>query len=195
MVGDRQHAGPGRADAGDQDREAPFVPLLVQGGVYTAYATNGGVPSDAANISNQPWLVAVEDDLKRENGIPLFVSDDPSTPVDEGDNWVARSMPSWNADGTAVAFWEADQTDPTGQTSRLVVTNLKYTTSVGAAANTLTPTLSSTLPTLTSNTPHEVKLPEAGTVAAPTIYNGAGGGTAAVAESTYVTGPTLRSTR
>ncbi|HEY7053671.1 MAG TPA: hypothetical protein VH496_16280 [Mycobacterium sp.] len=158
-----------------------FLPLLIQGSVYGVYAGS----TDATNISNQPWLVAVEDDLNRENGIPLFVSDDPTTPVDEGDNWVARSMPSWNADGTAVAFWEADTSDPTGKTSRLVVANVKYTTSVGTAADKTTPTVSSSLPTLTSNTPTQVTLPPAGTVAEPKIYNGSGGsGTAAVSEQT-----------
>ena len=161
-----------------------FLPLLIQGSVYTVYAGT----SDANNVSNQPWLIAVEDDLKGENGIPLFVSDDPGTPVDEGDNWTARSMPSWNADGTAVAFWEADSTDPTGETSRLVVANLKYTTSVGAAADKTTPTLSSTLPTLTSNTPQQVKLLPTGT------YTGVGGGTAVVTETTdATTGHILRS--
>ena len=58
-----------------------FVPLLIQGSVYTVYAG----PSNATNVTNQPWLVAVEDDLKGENGIPLFVSDDPNTAEDEGD--------------------------------------------------------------------------------------------------------------
>jgi hypothetical protein len=154
-----------------------FVPLLIQGSVYTVYAGD----SDDENVSNQPWLIAVEDDLKRETGIPLFVSDDPNTPVDEGDNWTARSMPSWNADGTQVAFWEADATDPTGERSRLVVTNLKYTTSVGTPADKSTPALSSTLPTLASNTPQQVALPPTGT------YAGAGGGSARVTESTNAT--------
>nr|WP_225951629.1 Ig-like domain-containing protein [Mycobacterium sp. OAS707] len=154
-----------------------FLPLLIQGSVYTVYAGS----SDAYNVSNQPWLIAVEDDLKRENGIPLFVSDDPNTPEDEGDNYTARSMPSWNADGTAVAFWEADSTDPTGERSRLVVANLKYTTSVGSVADKTTPALSSTLPTLASNTPQQVKLLPTGT------YTGTGGGTALVTESTDAT--------
>ena len=61
----------------------------------------------SANVSNQNWAVAVEDDLNRENGIPLFVQDDPTTPEDEGDGWISRSMPSWNPDGTAVTFWES----------------------------------------------------------------------------------------
>ncbi len=154
-----------------------FLPLLIQGSVYTVYAGS----SNATNVSNQPWLVAVDDDLNGENGIPLFVSDDPNTPADEGDNWTARSMPSWNADGTAVAFWEADSTDPTGQRSRLVVAKLKYTTSVGAAADKSTPALSSSFPTLATNTPKQVQLLPTGT------YTGAGGGTALVAETTNVT--------
>ncbi|WP_238994622.1 Ig-like domain-containing protein [Mycolicibacterium chubuense] len=154
-----------------------FLPLLIQGSVYTAYAGN----SDAVNVSNQPWLVAVGDDLHRGDGIPLFVSDDPNTPQDEGDGWTARSMPSWNADGTEVAFWEADTTDPTGQRSRLVVAKLQYTTSVGTAADKTTPTVSSAFPTLASNTPTQVSLPPTGT------YTGAGGGTAVVTETTDAT--------
>lgn len=154
-----------------------FLPLLIQGSVYTTYAGS----SNATNVSNQPWLVTVADDLNGENGIPLFVRDDPNTPEDEGDNWTARSMPSWNADGTQVAFWEADSTDPTGQRSRLVVADLKYTTSVGTAADKSTPAMSSTFPTLTTNTPKQVQLPPTGT------YTGAGGGTALVTETTNAT--------
>ena len=154
-----------------------FLPLLIQGSVYTTYRG----PSDATNVTNQPWLVAVADDLDRENGIALFVSDDPTTPEDEGDNWTARSMPSWNADGAAVAFWEADATDLTGETSRLVVANLRYTTSVGAVVDNSTPPLSSDFPTLSTNTPTQVQLP------APGSYTGAGGGTAVVIETTDAT--------
>jgi len=146
----------------------PFVPLLIQGSVYTAYAGT----SNSQNVTNQPWLIAVQDDLNREDGIPLFAN---------GDGWVARSMPSWNADGTEVAFWEADASDPTGNTSRLVVDKLKYTTSVGIAADKTTPALSSTLPTLASNTPQQVKLPDPGT------YTGAGGGTAVLTQTTDAT--------
>lgn len=90
-----------------------FLPAYIQGTVYTAYAGN----SNAENVSNQEWAIAVEDDLKGENGIPLFA---------DGDGYSVRSMASWNADGTAVTFWEASPTD-----SRLVVANLKYTTSTG----------------------------------------------------------------
>jgi hypothetical protein len=85
-----------------------FVPLLIQGSVYTAYAGT----TNAQNVTNQPSVIAVADDLNRADGLPLFVN---------GDGWTARSMPSWNADGTEVAFWEANAT---GQ-SRLVVANLQ----------------------------------------------------------------------
>ncbi len=156
-----------------------FVTLLIQGSVYTTYAGTGNY----TNVSNQPWLVAVEDDLKGEDGIPLFVSDDPGTPADEGDNWTARSMPSWNADGTEVAFWEANAT---GQ-SRLVVAKLEYTTSVGTADDKTTPALSSALPTLTSNTPQQVELLPTGT------YSGAGGGSAVVTQTTLANGHIVRS--
>jgi hypothetical protein len=157
-----------------------FLPLLIQGSVYTVYAGT----SNATNVSNQPWLIAVADDLNRENGIPLFVSDDPNTAADEGDNWTARSMPSWNADGTAVAFWEASTVDGT---SRLVVANLKYTTSVGTATDKTTPTMSSTFPTLATNKPQPVQLLPTGT------YNGAAGGTALVTETTdAATGHVIR---
>ncbi len=156
-----------------------FVALLIQGSVYTTYAGTGNY----TNVSNQPWLVAVEDDLKGEDGIPLFVSDNPSTPEDEGDNWTARSMPSWNADGTEVAFWEANAT---GQ-SRLVVAKLKYTTSVGEAIDQTTPDLSSSLPTLASNIPQQVELLPTGT------YSGAGGGSAVVTQTTLANGHIVRS--
>ncbi|MFG1930740.1 hypothetical protein ACGFK1_08780 [Mycobacterium sp. NPDC048908] len=133
-----------------------LVPLLIQGSVYTLYAGT----TDSQNVTNQPWLIRVSDDLERDDGIPLFVNND---------GWVARSMPSWNADGTEVAFWEAKASDPTGETSRLVVAKLNYTTSVGTPADKTTPALSTTLPTLVSNTPKQVKLPD------PGIYHGVGG--------------------
>jgi hypothetical protein len=121
-------------------------------------------------------LIAVADDLNREDGLPLYVN---------GDGWTARSMPSWNEDGSAVAFWEVNASDlTTTDSTRLVVATLKYTTSAGTPADKTTPTLADTtvFPLLTANTPQQVKLPEAGTVAAPKIYTGAGGGTAAVSE-------------
>jgi Tol biopolymer transport system component len=133
-----------------------LVPLLVQGSVYTLYA---GM-ADSQNVTNQPWLIRVSDDLEGDDGIPLFVNND---------GWVARSMPSWNADGTEVAFWEAKASDPTGETSRLVVSKLKYTTSVGTPEDKTTPVLSSSLPALTDNVPQQVKLPD------PGIYRGVGG--------------------
>ena len=106
-----------------------------------------------------------------------------ATPEDEGDNWTARSMPSWNADGTEVAFWEANAT---GQ-SRLVVAKLKYTTSVGEAIDQTTPDLSSSLPTLASNIPQQVELLPTGT------YSGAGGGSAVVTQTTLANGHIVRS--
>ncbi len=72
----------------------------------------------------------IEDELKGENGIPLFVDERPQHPEDEGDNYDARSMASWNADGTAVTFWEAQSRaawlpEP-ARVSRLVIASLKY---------------------------------------------------------------------
>ena len=93
-----------------------FLPAYVSAPVYLEYAL-------PINVSNQEWAVAVDDELKRENGIPLF---------DTGDGWAARSMPSWNPTGDAVTFWESGVADPTQ--SRLVIANLKYTTSVGPVA-------------------------------------------------------------
>ena len=68
-----------------------FLPAYVSAPVYLEYAL-------PINVSNQEWAVAVDDELKRENGIPLF---------DTGDGWAARSMPSWNPTGNAVTFWES----------------------------------------------------------------------------------------
>ena len=85
--------------------------------VDIGYNSEGTIP---ALEFDDPSAVAVGDELNRENGIPLF---------DTGDGYAARSMPSWNPDGTAVTFWESSTTDPT--VSRLVIANLKYTTSVG----------------------------------------------------------------
>ena len=75
-----------------------FLLPNIYGVVYEFYA-------DPVNLSNQGWLVAAEDELERENGIPLFIVDDPSTTdVDERDDCTARSMPSWNPTGDAVTF-------------------------------------------------------------------------------------------
>ncbi|QYL19785.1 VCBS domain-containing protein [Mycolicibacterium pallens] len=136
-----------------------LLPVYVAAPVYGYYAT-------PVNVSNQEWAVQVGDELNRENGIPLF---------DTGDGWAARSMPSWNTDGTAVTFWESSVTDPTQ--SRLVIANLKYTTSVGQrAADVTTPDSSSWAPALSTYHPSTTPLDPVGT------YNGKNGGTAVVTE-------------
>lgn len=136
-----------------------LLPVYVAAPVYGYYAT-------PVNVSNQEWAVEVGDELNRENGIPLF---------DTGDGWAARSMPSWNTDGTAVTFWESSVSDPTQ--SRLVIANLKYTTSVGArAADVTTPDSASWAPSLTTYHPSTTPLDPVGT------YNGKNGGTAVVTE-------------
>ena len=137
-----------------------LLPVYVAAPIYLEYAT-------PVNVSNQEWAVAVGDELNRENGIPLF---------DTGDGWAARSMPSWNTDGSAVTFWESSVTDPTQ--SRLVIANLKYTTSVGpVATDRTTPTSDSWAPSLSTYTPTTTPLPAVGT------YAGVGGGTAVVNEA------------
>ena len=100
-----------------------FLPVYVGAAVYDQYADG-----QVRNVSNQNWAVAVEDDLNRENGIPLR-----SIPHPGCDGWTSRSMPSWNADGTAVTFWEsaASRRHGSATESRIVIANLKYTTSVG----------------------------------------------------------------
>lgn len=162
------------------DRPA-LLPADVQGAVYTAYA--GGLktadyPSGTGiNVSNQEWLVAVEDDLKGENGIPLFVT---------GDGYVARSMPSWNADGTSVAFWERSISDASD--TRLVLTNLKYTTSVGTVQGDLATPNPDWAPALSTYKAGAAPLPPVGAYTSP--Y----GGTAYVSEAPDPTtaGNTLR---
>jgi hypothetical protein len=135
-----------------------FLPVYVSAAVYGLYA----IP---INVSNQNWAVAVHDELERENGIPLFVA---------GDGYTARSMPSWNPTGDAVTFWESSVTDPTQ--SRLVITNLKYTTSVGpVAADRSTPN-PEWAPQLSTYVPTTTPLPAVGT------HAGVGGGTAVVTE-------------
>lgn len=137
-----------------------FLPVYVGAPVYLEWAA-------PVNISNQEWIVQVGDELNRENGIPLF---------DAGDGYAARSMPSWNPDGTAVTFWESSTTDPT--VSRLVIANLKYTTSVGpVAADRSTPSSDSWAPALGSYVAATTPLPATGT------YSGVGGGTAVVTEA------------
>jgi hypothetical protein len=151
-----------------------FLPVYLAA-IYDQYADG-----QVRNVSNQNWAVAVEDDLNGENGIPLFVQDDPTTPgVDEGDGWISRSMPSWNADGTAVTFWESGNGDEHGiapTESRIVIANLKYTTSVGTVGDTTTVFNPSAFPDLTTYVAKTTPLPPTGT------YNGVGGGTAVVSE-------------
>ena len=137
-----------------------FLPAYVSAPVYDEYAS-------PINVSNQEWLVAIDDELKRENGIPLFVT---------GDGYAARSMPSWNPTGDAITFWESSITDPT--VSRLVIANLKYTTSVGpVAADRSTPSSDSWAPQLGTYVATTTPLPAVGT------YAGVGGGTAVVSEA------------
>lgn len=163
-----------------------FLPVYIGAAVYFDYADE-----QVRNVSNQNWLVAIEDDLKRENGIPLFVQDDPSTPgVDEGDGWANRSMPSWNADGTAVTFWESGNNDEHGippSESRIVIANLKYTTSVGPVGDKATVFNPSAFPALDTYVARPTPLPPTGT------YSGVGGGTALVSE--VVDGTTFQTTR
>ncbi|OLO99127.1 hypothetical protein BVU76_27305 [Mycolicibacterium porcinum] len=145
-----------------------FLPVYVGAPVYGAYAT-------PINVSNQEWVLEVGDELDGENGLPLF---------ETGDGWTARSMPSWNPDGTAVTFWESSVDDPTQ--SRLVIANLKYTTSVGPVAadrSTPDPDWAPALGTYVAKT---TPLPPVGT------YSGAKGGTAVVTETTDSTGHTTR---
>ncbi|WP_225952466.1 Ig-like domain-containing protein [Mycobacterium sp. OAS707] len=137
-----------------------FLPVYIGAPVYGFY-------SKPVNVSNQEWAVALGDELNRENGIPLF---------DTGDGYAARSMPSWNPDGTAVTFWESSITDPT--VSRLVIANLKYTTSVGpVAVDRSTPSSDSWAPSLATYVATTTPLPATGT------YAGVGGGTAVVSEA------------
>ncbi|WP_225933625.1 Ig-like domain-containing protein [Mycolicibacterium pallens] len=162
------------------DRPA-LLPADIQGAVYTAYA--GGLKTadypngTGINVSNQEWLVAVEDDLKGENGIPLFVT---------GDGYTARSMPSWNADGTSVAFWERNINDATD--TRLVVTNLKYTTSVGTVQGDLVTPNADWAPALATYKAGPAPLPPVG------AYTSQYGGTAYVSEApdTTIAGNTIR---
>ena len=152
-----------------------FLPFYVGAAVYNQYADN-----QVRNASNQTWAVAMQDDLNGENGIPLFVQDDPATPdVDEGDGWIARSMPSWNNDGTAVTFWESGNGDEHGHSptdSRIVIANLKYTTSVGEVGDKTTVVNTSKLHALSTYVAKTTPIPAAAT------YAGAGGGTALVSD-------------
>lgn len=140
-----------------------FLPADIQGAVYEAYRGTG----DSTNISNQEWVIAIEDDLKGEYGIPVFV---------DGDGYTARSMASWNNTGDAVAFWEASQDDETD--TRLVIAKLNYTTSVGPGDVDRTTPDPTWAPELKTYVPSAAPLPPTGT------YAGAGGGTAVVSETT-----------
>ncbi|MED5815641.1 Ig-like domain-containing protein [Mycolicibacterium sp. 050232] len=143
-----------------------FLPAYIVGPVYNAYAS-------PVNVSNQAWVVAIDDELEREDGLPLIV---------EGDGYAGQSMPGWNPDGSAVAFWEQSKDDSTD--TRLVIANLKYTTSVGPLdGDKSTPEMSSTLPKLSTYVPSAPELPPTGT------YAGAGGGTAVVSEAADQTNP------
>lgn len=136
-----------------------LLPAYIVGPVYAAYRT-------PVNVTNQVWAVAEEDELKGENGIPLFV---------DGDGYASRSSITWNANGDAVAIYEVSKTDPTD--SRIVIANLKYTTSVGSApADTSTPD-PTWAPKLSGYVPGPPPLPAVGS------YAGAGGGTAVISEA------------
>lgn len=139
-----------------------FLPADIQGSVYTAWAG----ANNTQNISNEEWLVRVEDDLNGVNGIPLFV---------QGDGYTARSMASWNADGTAVLIWE--NSTSTLPLSRMVIANLQYTTSVGTVQGSLVTPNPTWAPLLSTYVPQPAPLPAVGT------YSGAGGGTAVVTDT------------
>jgi hypothetical protein len=124
-------------------------------------------------VTNQVWLVAEEDELKRENGIPLFV---------EGDGYASRSSITWNENGDAVAIWEVSKTDPTD--TRLVIANLKYTTSVGPAPTDTSTPDPTWAPALSTYIPGPPPLPAVGT------HSGPGGGTAVITEAPDPTDPT-----
>lgn len=147
-----------------------FLAAHIQGSVYEAYAK-------PVNVTNQEWLVSVEDDLSGKNGIPLFV---------DNDGYVARSMPSWNPTGEAVTFFELSTSDRTD--TRLVIADLKNTTSVGPVEGDLSTPESTWAPELRTYIPKPAPLPELGE------HPGAGGGTAVVHEAPdpEVDGNTLR---
>ena len=139
-----------------------FLPADIQGGVYTAWAG----ANNSQNISNEEILIRVQDELNGVTGIPLYV---------QGDGYTARSMASWNPTGTAVAFWE--NSTSTLELSRLVIANVKYTTSVGTVQGSTATPNPTWAPSLSTYVPQPAPLPALGT------YAGAGGGTAVVTEA------------
>ncbi|MGW4611917.1 hypothetical protein ACWEJS_06625 [Rhodococcus triatomae] len=147
-----------------------FLAAHIQGSVYEAYA-------NPTNVTNQEWLVSVADDLKGENGIPLFV---------DNDGYVARSMPSWNPTGDAVAFYELSTTNSTD--TRLVIANVHGANSTGPVVGDKVTPFPTWAPELATYIPAPPPLP------APGSYSGAGGGTAVVSEipDPDVAGNTLR---
>jgi hypothetical protein len=136
-----------------------FLPAYVVGAVYTDYTS-------PTNVTNQVWVIAEEDELKGENGLPLFV---------EGDGYASRSSITWDEDGQKVAICEVSKTDPTD--TRLVIANLKYTTSVGSEPTDTSTPDPTWAPKLSTYVPVPPPLPPTGT------YAGAGGGTAVVSEA------------
>ena len=106
-------------------------------------------------MSNQPWLVAVEDDPKGRGRNPHCSS---------------ATTPARPRTGATIGPAQHAQLECGrhrggvlgGQRHRTVAAGrrqTRYTTSVGTADDKTTPALSSALPTLTSNTPQQVELP------------------------------------
>jgi hypothetical protein len=93
-------------------------------------------------------------------------------------------MPSWNGDGTAVTFWE--DSNAVGNPNRIVVANLKYTTSVGPVAEGTSTPNPNWAPKLSTYVATNPPLPDTGT------YAGPGGGTAVVSEAPGAAGHTIR---
>jgi Tol biopolymer transport system component len=147
-----------------------FLAAHIQGSTYEAYA-------NPVNLTNQEWLVSIEDDLAGKSGIPLFA---------DGDGYTARSMPSWSPNGDAVAFHEVSVTDRS--IARLVIAHVHNTTSVGPVQGDRVTPSPEWAPELTEYTPGPAPLPETG------VYEGEGGGTAEVTEvpDPDIEGNTLR---
>jgi hypothetical protein len=94
-------------------------------------------------------------------------------------------MPSWNETGDAVTFYETNIADGT---TRLVIANLTYTTSVGAVEGDQSTPNPTWAPQLSTYVPSAPPLPALGT------YTGVGGGTAVVSEAAdpVIAGNTVR---